>query len=428
MPVHALTGTRIRERRTQAGLRQADLARAAGLSASYLNLIEHNRRKVGPQVLERIAAALDVAPGALSGAGEADAVAALREAAAGLGVAAELDRAEEFAGRFPGWAALVAAQHARVTQLEQAVEALSDRMSHDPHLSASLHEMLSAAASVRSTAAILADTPDIAPDWRARFEANLAADSARLATGAEVLVGYLDGAAAQETGIAAPLEELEAWISAQGWHLPAMEAGAEPEALIEGAPELASQAARALAREWLETYARDAAALPLAPFLDELARTGLEPGTLAQTFGCSPAAVFRRLSVLPASAGPIGLVICDGSGTLVFRKPLVGFSLPRFGAACPLWPLYQALARPSQPVHTHVTMAGRAGARFDTRAWCELRHLDGFDAPPVLRSYMLILPAPAEGPSQRVGTACRICPRIGCGARREPSIMGEGAS
>jgi len=416
MPVHALTGTRIRERRAQAGLRQAELARAAGLSASYLNLIEHNRRKVGLDVLERIAAALGVAPGSLSGAGEADAVAALREAAAGMGVAAELDRAEEFAGRFPGWAALVAAQHARVTQLEQAVEALSDRMSHDPHLSASLHEMLSAAASVRSTAAILADTPDIAPDWRARFEANLAADSARLANGAEVLVGYLDGAAAQETGIAAPLEELEAWIAGQGWHLPAMEAGAEPGSL----------AARALARDWLATYAHDAAALPLGPFLAALAKIGPEPGALAQAFGCSPAAVFRRLSVLPASVGPIGLVVCDGSGTLVFRKPLAGFSLPRFGAACPLWPLYQALARPVQPVRAQVEMAGRVGARFDTRAWCEVRHPDGFDAPPVLRSFMLILPAAGDGATQEIGTACRICPRSGCGARREPSIMGDG--
>ncbi|MCB1843770.1 MAG: hypothetical protein KDI09_12470, partial [Halioglobus sp.] len=30
----------------------------------------------------------------------------------------------------------------------------------------------------------------------------------------------------------------------------------------------------------------------------------------------------------------------DGSGTLTLRKPVAGFSLPRFGAACPLWPLY----------------------------------------------------------------------------------------
>ncbi|HRA19993.1 MAG TPA: XRE family transcriptional regulator, partial [Anaerolineae bacterium] len=64
-------------------------------------------------------------------------------------------------------------------------------MSHDPHLSASLHEVLSAVSSVRSTAAILADTEDIEPEWRERFHRNLHEDSERLAAGAEALVAYL---------------------------------------------------------------------------------------------------------------------------------------------------------------------------------------------------------------------------------------------
>ena len=57
-----LTGSRIRERRTIAGLRQADLARQVGISASYLNLIEHNRRKIGGKLLLEIARALKVEP------------------------------------------------------------------------------------------------------------------------------------------------------------------------------------------------------------------------------------------------------------------------------------------------------------------------------------------------------------------------------
>ena len=55
-----LTGSRIRERRSIAGLRQADLARQIGISASYLNLIEHNRRRINPALLDRIAGALDI--------------------------------------------------------------------------------------------------------------------------------------------------------------------------------------------------------------------------------------------------------------------------------------------------------------------------------------------------------------------------------
>ena len=40
---NVLTGTRIRERRLALSRRQADVARAAGISPAYLNLIEHNR-------------------------------------------------------------------------------------------------------------------------------------------------------------------------------------------------------------------------------------------------------------------------------------------------------------------------------------------------------------------------------------------------
>jgi transcriptional regulator with XRE-family HTH domain len=426
MPLNARTGSRIRERRALAGMRQADLAREAGVSASYLNLIEHNRRNVSGEVLARIAGALGVSVQALGGVGEADTVAALREAAAAGAVPVEAERAEDFVGRFPGWAALVASQHRRLMQLETAVEALSDRMTQDPHLSASLHELLSAAASVRSTAAILADTPDIEPDWRDRFQRNLAADSARLALGAEALVGYLDGVSAPETGITAPQEEFEAWAQARGWHLPALEGGAAPDTLLEDAAELASRAAQDLARRWLAVYARDAAALPLAPLQAALDEIGLHPWRLAGRFGADPAAMLRRLAVMPGSGA--GLVVCDGSGTLVFRKPVPGFALPRFGAACPLWPLYDALSRPSQPIRARVVVAGRQASGFDAWAWCEQTYAAGFDAPAVLRAHMLIVPAPDHGePARAVGTSCRICPRAGCVARREAPIMAEGA-
>ena len=101
-----LTGSRIRERRQIAGLRQAELARKVGISASYLNLIEHNRRRIGGKLLVDIAAALVVEPSVLTQGIEATLISALREAAAdAVGQQAELDGLEEFAGRFPrvGW-------------------------------------------------------------------------------------------------------------------------------------------------------------------------------------------------------------------------------------------------------------------------------------------------------------------------------------
>jgi transcriptional regulator with XRE-family HTH domain len=428
MPLSALTGTRIRQRRALSGLQQAELARAAGISASYLNLIEHNRRRVAGAVLDRIAAALGVEAAVLSGAAETALIDELREAAAAAAPEApvpESDRAEAFAAGYPGWAALVAAQGRRIARLEATVEALSDRMSQDPHLAAALHEVLSAATAVRSTAAILTDTPDLEPIWRLRFERNLATDTARLALGAEGLVAYLDGVTELETGIAAPQEEVEAWLAGRGWHLPELEPGGTGTVL----PEVASAAARRLAEAHVETARTDAAALPMAGVLAALA-AGAGPGAIARAFGADPLRVFRRLAALPAAAlpagvGPYGLVVCDGAGALLFRKPLAGFGMPRSGAACALWPLYAALTRPGVPVRMRIEMPGPV--RFSAHALCQPLDPAAFEGPAVWRAGMLIAHDPvAETPAEPVGVTCRICPRAACPARREPAIVAAG--
>lgn len=438
MPRSALTGTRIRERRTLIGMKQADLARAVGVSPAYLNLIEHNRRRVGEALLAALAAALGVEAAALAEGAESALFEVLREAAAGSPAAPgatppEIDRIEEFVGRFPGWAELLAQRQARVAALERSVEALSERMAHDPFLSASLHEVLSALASLRSTAAILAESDDIEPEWRTRFHANLHDDSERMARAAEALVAYLDTSAESETGLSSPLEEVEAWLAVIGHHIPALERpqAPDPAALVAGAPELASGAARTLALAHLRRYRADAQALPLDPFRRAVAELGHDPGLLARRFGAGLAQVFRRLAALPEQAGApaVGLVTCDGSGTLTFRKPAPGFALPRFGAACPLWPLYQALLRPMTPIRAVVEEAGLIPRRFLTYAICQPSHPLGFDGPQVVEALMLILPAPGPAPGGVVpiGTSCRICPRPDCAARREPSIMGDAA-
>lgn len=421
-----LTGTRIRERRIVLGQRQADLARAVGISPSYLNLIEHNRRRIGGKLLVDLARNLDVEASSLSEGAEAALLEALRLAAAANEAAgAEDGQVEVFAGRFPGWARLVAAQHHRLGELERTIEMLSDRLTHDPFLSASLHEVLSSVTAIRSTADILAETEDIDRDWQARFHRNLRDDSHRLAEGAQALVGYLDDSADEAGGQSVPQDEVEAFLAAHDYHLSELEAGGDVGTLVASAPELSSSAARALALRHLERYRRDAQALPLAAFAQAVAEFGPDPGALAQRFGVEGGVILRRLATLPKSACgiPIGLVLCDGSGTLTFRKPVPGFALPRFGAACPLWPLYQALSRPGAPIRAEVELATRPPQRFLSFALCQPLPGGGFDRPQVYESAMLILPAETEGPAQPIGTSCRICPRSACSARREPSML-----
>jgi len=431
-----LAGSRLRERRLSLGLRQADVARAAGVSASYLNLIEHNRRRIAGDGLARLAAALSLPLSALEDGADTALVDDLRAAAAaateaaGIGPVpeAEVDRAEEFVGRFPGWAATLATLSRRVARLDQAVQVLNDKLNHDPHLSSSIHEVLSAVSSVRSTAAILAETDDIDPEWRARFHRNLHQDSERLAAGAETLVAYLDasGSPDEATGLS-PQDEVEGWLDARGWHLPELEPdGPGPDALERDINALATVAARDLARHRVALMAEDARHLPLPALEEAEARLGPDPLRLAGHFAADPLRVMRRLALRPGSR--LGLVSCDGAGALVFRKPAEGFAIPRFGAACPLWPLYTALARPAQPVEAVVRMAGRLSRRFRIRAWCQPLHPLGYGGPELREAAMLIAPLSATEPGEGipVGPTCRICPAMACPARREPSILTEG--
>jgi len=431
MATQGLTGSRVRERRLALGLRQADLARTVAISASYLNLIEHDRRRIGPAVLARLAPALGIDAAALALGPENALIEDLRAAAAvEAGAAAgklraEIERIDEFVARFPGWAEVLAQSYRRGAQLDRAVAALNDRIAHDPHLSQALHEVLSAVSAVRSTAAILAETEDIEPEWRARFHRNLHGDSERLAAGAEALVAYLDGSdQAAEAGIASPQEEFDAWLAARGWHLAELETGADMAGAL---AELASGAARALAGGWVAQAAADVAALPLVPFQAAVARLGPEeapdPAALAAEFGASIPAVMRRLATLPGAA--VGLVICDSSGTLTFRKPVEGFLPPRFGAACALWPLYAALGRPMTPITARIATGGRGGQRFRVQAFCQPRYPQGFGGPELREAAMLVWPDPgtAAGAALAVGSTCRICPQAACPARREPSII-----
>jgi predicted transcriptional regulator/transcriptional regulator with XRE-family HTH domain len=431
----SLTGSRIRERRTMLGRKQAELARSVGISPSYLNLIEHNRRRPGGKLIADIAQELGVETAALTKGAEAGLVDALREAAADAEALDEdLSRVEDFVGRFVGWARLLVESRRRATELEHTVEVLSDRMTHDPFLSASLHEVISTVTAIRATADILVETRDIDPEWRDRFHRNMAEESARLADSAEALVRYLDEASSADFAGSTPQEELDGWLRGIGFHIAALERALplEVDTVVSRAKELKSTAAQAMATAHLQRYRQDAEHMPLKRFVKSARDCAFDPASLARSFGVDLGAVFRRLATLPQEAvgDEIGLVACDGSGTLTFRKPIEGFQLPRYSAACPLWPLYLALSRPMFPVRHRVEMAARATRNFVTYAICQPAQPAGFGGVQVLEAAMLILPedlaAPGDtGPPLEIGTSCRICPRGGCVARREPSIMAE---
>lgn len=428
MPREGLTGSRIRERRSVAGIRQADLARSLGISPSYLNLIEHNRRRIGGKLLLDIARVLGVEPSMLSEGAEAALIATLREAATGANLpSAEVERADELAGRFPGWAEVLAVGHQRIATLERTVETLSDRLTHDPMLAASVHELLSTAAAIRSTASILADEKDIEAEWRDRFHANLNQDSKRLAESSKSLVNYFEAGRVDQDLVSSPQEEVDAFLSQNGYHFAGLEKGEQSiDEIIDAAENLRSTTSKKLARIVLKRIASDAAIVPASDLSAAMSRVGSDPLELATALEAPVSVVLRRLAARKELES--GLIVCDRAGSILFRKPVGQMVIPRFGAACALWPIFAALCQPGQVIHTPLVQLGRGRAYFDCYAVADVVGEAHYNTPPLIEANMLLVAgtAPETGQVLEVGATCGVCPKRGCPGRREPSILMDG--
>lgn len=422
MSGRVLTGTRVRNRRTDMGLRQAHVAKEVGISGSYLNLIEHNRRRIGAKLLVDLARVLEIEPSLLEDETAETILGPLHVAAAAFPEAFVEDaRAEELVARFPGWAALVAAQHRRIALLEDRTEALSNRMAHDSQIANSLHEVISTATAIRSTASILAETPDLDREWQTRFHTNIDTDSARLAESSQALLGLLDmEMEAGDAPLESAMEQAEAVMEKSGFYLASTERGEIPEF-----SEVKDTISKAILQGWAKVSARDAARLPLDPFSQAARALAYDPARLAARFDAPLDVVLRRLAHLPGDQDhPLtGLARCDASGVVTFQKPILDFRLPRSGSACPLWPLYQALTQPGRAIRRVVRLPGAARTSFECFAIATNVGEVSFGADPRVEATMMVRPARTSERPEIVGPGCRVCAVKDCASRRHPSLV-----
>lgn len=401
-PSRISAGARIRDMRQSQGRAQAELARAAGISPAYLNLIEHDRRNLTPAVRARLAEALGATDEELEAGREESLLAALRVAAAAaqdqISVEVEVERMAEFATRMPGWAGLVVALSQRADALERRLASLSDRMTRNPYLLDTLHEVLSAVTSLRSTASILVQEPELAADWRDRFHGNLDQDSRRLSVTAQALVAYLESFE-QDAALLPPQEEFEAWIA-------------------DGRPDegLATDAAKDLALRWSAIEDADRAALPDGPLAEA---AGADPLQLAAAQDLPLDLILRRLATVEPDSG---LMICDGAGGVIFRRPARGMAAFRAGDPCAMLPIFEALAQPGTPVQRLIET--ETGQHLSALAVARRLPASSIAAPVLSRAVMLLRPVVADAQAVvLVGPTCRICPRPDCAGRRVASIL-----
>lgn len=195
MSRQAPIGHRIRGRRKDIGMTQNALAKAAGISPSYLNLIEHNRRSIGGGLLMRIAAVLEIHPHTLSGSEEGRLLADLSEAASDPVFDNTPIESREFPAMLaaaPGMiSAFLTLYRAYRSGLEE-VDALSERLSHDPFLTEASHSILTRITSIRTVAEIFDDYDNLSPEQHARFNSTLVKESHRLAESATQIFNFLE--------------------------------------------------------------------------------------------------------------------------------------------------------------------------------------------------------------------------------------------
>ena len=207
MPV----GPKIRTRRKARGQTQAALAEEVGISASYMNLIEQDKRQIGGALLNRIAATLDYPPEELTGEAEQHVIDDLEELIADpvlRPLMLDATAASDLAGKHPLWARAMVTLYRAFLDRSQSVAALSDRLSQDPFLADSIHAMLSHVTAIRSTSEILDQESGLSPEQAARFYNILSSESRKLGDVGNTLNTYFD-ASNIDTRSETPAEEVE---------------------------------------------------------------------------------------------------------------------------------------------------------------------------------------------------------------------------
>jgi predicted transcriptional regulator len=230
-----------------------------------------------------------------------------------------------------------------------------------------------------------------------------------------------------------PIAEVERWLARHDWHIGMIEDGADAARVCAGAGkggQALSPHALQMLLVHLEQYASDAAQLPMPAFAAAARAADYDAAALAHMLSVPLSRVLRRLAALPPDDGhpPVGLVTCDAAGAITLFKQVPGFSLHRGGLACPLWPLFTALGQLGRPLWCDAMLPDAAASRLRCVAIAVQTGEASITMPPLVTSTMIVITDLPKGPDETLllGPSCRICSRLDCPARREPSALAAG--
>ena len=438
-----LIGRTIRRLRMERGLTQQALAIRLGISASYLNLIEHDQRGVTASLLIKLGETLSVDLAALSGSRERQVQAGLREVLADpLLSLDEVPEAEvaTLAASAPNAARAVLALYRawRVAREDASGIALpTGRRILLPTEEARdfFHDRANHFHALEETAERIGAELRAAP-----AEMNHAvAERLRRTHGVTVSVGPLEGSlrrydpAARRLDLSETLPR-ESRGFQMAFQLMLLEAREAMEAEVAPAEPSTPEAA-ALIRLGLLNYAAAALLMPYGAFLAAARELRHEVEALAARFGVSFEQAAHRLSTLQrdgARGVPFFFLRVDPAGNVDKRFSAAGFPFARFGGSCPKWVVHRAFETPGV---TRVQVAQLPdGATFLCFARAVASPATRWGEPPPVHVVAMgcdVSRAPElayadglelAGAMVGIGLSCRLCERTDCRSRAFPPL------
>jgi hypothetical protein len=224
-------GAKIRQLRKGKGLAQAYLAKELGISASYLNLIEHNRRPMTPAIAGHLSELYGLDIEMLSGRREARLRDHLLEVL-GDEVFGDLRlrhvALEELVAEEPQFCRAVIALYQAYRKARGELRVVSELLSDSPELANSSHRLLTILTSLRSFAEILRDNADLSEDKRLEFAGILVEESENLTSQIRQLFSFLsEGRLGPSVAAELPREEVSEALQARNNYFDEIEEWAE---------------------------------------------------------------------------------------------------------------------------------------------------------------------------------------------------------
>ena len=438
-------GRSLRDLRLAAGLNQRAMAARLGLSVSYLSQLETGERPLTPAVSAALARHYPQALAAIEGEAPARRLAALADALADPSLPPVApDDASRLAEECPDLAdrliALHAARRAAEERLALAEEAFTAgagaRLPWEAvrdwfHAAGNYVDVLDRAAEeLESCVPAEAGTQTGVPPSREHIEALLADHGIAVALDdrEDAPLARFDGATL--TLNAAAPAETRRFLAA---HRLAATAFAPAIAEIVVNADVPGEEARRLLAIGLANYAAGALLMPYAAFRVAARAVRHDIDRLSRRFGVSFEQACHRLSTLqrPGAEGvPFYFCRVDMAGNITKRHSATRLQFARFGGACPLWHVHEAVAIPDRILVQHAETPD--GVRYVSMAKGLVKPSGRFDR--LARRYAVVLGCEAihgpdfvyadaidrAGPATPIGISCRLCPRPDCDQRAFP--------